>query len=241
VTLGYPLPMPARKVAPPPLEIHPLTPDRFADLEALFGPRGASSGCWCMYWRLRRAEYRAGKGDGNHAAFQRYVDGHVPGLLAYRGASPVGWVAVEPRVAYPRLDTIPALASVDARPVWSIPCFFVARAARHQGVTRALISAAVEHARAGGAQLVEAYPSDVDDHRQDASIFLGVASTFRKLGFEVAAKREPRRVILRLDLARSGGPARAIRKPARPARVRAASRSRPRTRRQRASASRRDR
>ena len=35
------------------LEFHPLTPDRWADLEALFRPRGAVGGCWCMWWRYR--------------------------------------------------------------------------------------------------------------------------------------------------------------------------------------------
>src|SRR5262245_14820805 len=28
--------------------IHPLTPERWPDLEQLFGPRGACAGCWCM-------------------------------------------------------------------------------------------------------------------------------------------------------------------------------------------------
>ena len=28
------------------LTFHPVTPDRWPDLERLFGPRGAYSGCW---------------------------------------------------------------------------------------------------------------------------------------------------------------------------------------------------
>ncbi len=40
-------------------EIHPLTPDRWDDLETLFGPRGAYVGCWCMFWRVSRAVRRA--------------------------------------------------------------------------------------------------------------------------------------------------------------------------------------
>jgi hypothetical protein len=37
------------------LEVHPLTPERWADFERLFGPRGAYGGCWCMYWRITRS------------------------------------------------------------------------------------------------------------------------------------------------------------------------------------------
>ena len=33
------------------LTIRPLTPDLWPALEDLFGKRGASNGCWCMYWR----------------------------------------------------------------------------------------------------------------------------------------------------------------------------------------------
>ena len=34
--------------------VRPLTPDRWADLEAIFNAKGCSiaRGCWCMYYRL---------------------------------------------------------------------------------------------------------------------------------------------------------------------------------------------
>jgi hypothetical protein len=34
------------------LAFHPLTPERWHDLEQLFGTRGACGGCWCMWWRV---------------------------------------------------------------------------------------------------------------------------------------------------------------------------------------------
>ena len=37
------------------LEVYPLTPERWADLEELFGENGACGGCWCMWWRLKRS------------------------------------------------------------------------------------------------------------------------------------------------------------------------------------------
>ena len=37
-------------------EFHPLTPSRWDDLEQLFGPeRGANSGCWCQWTRIKRS------------------------------------------------------------------------------------------------------------------------------------------------------------------------------------------
>jgi len=32
----------------PDIAIHPVTPERWADLEELFGPSGGYGGCWCM-------------------------------------------------------------------------------------------------------------------------------------------------------------------------------------------------
>ena len=49
--------------------IHPLTPDRWDDLEALFGPRGAYGGCWCMFWRVSRAQSELA-GLGNVASLE---------------------------------------------------------------------------------------------------------------------------------------------------------------------------
>ena len=36
------------------LQVHPTTADRWPDLEALFGPKGAFANCWCMAWRMER-------------------------------------------------------------------------------------------------------------------------------------------------------------------------------------------
>src|SRR5512136_1097330 len=131
---------PARR---PALTIHPATPVRWRDVEALFGSNGACGGCWCQFWKQSQAEYRAGKGEPNRRAFRRQVAaGVVPGLLAYAGDEPVGWVAVEPRSAYARLAKARNLVAVDAAPVWSAPCFFVKRGWRGRGVAGRLLEAA---------------------------------------------------------------------------------------------------
>src|SRR5262245_22667081 len=70
----------------PKISFYPATASRWADLERLFGERGACGGCWCMTWRLPRKEFSAGKGAGNRRAFKRIVESDArPGVLAYSG------------------------------------------------------------------------------------------------------------------------------------------------------------
>jgi len=193
----------------PRLAVHPATPDRWPDLEALFGRNGACGGCWCQFWKQSNAEYRAGKGGPNHAALRRSVKGGaVPGLLAYAGDQPVGWVAVEPRSRYRRLAISRNLPVVDERPTWSVPCFFVARGWRGRGVASRLLSAAVAHARAHGAPAVEGYPVDSDRPLAGAWLYPGAFSTFVKAGFAEAARRARTRPVMKLELRRRATPRR---------------------------------
>ena len=70
----------------------------------LFGERGAYGGCWCMWWRLSRAEFQAGQGERNRRALHGIVGGgDVPGILAYEGDEPVGWCGVAPRESFPSI------------------------------------------------------------------------------------------------------------------------------------------
>lgn len=178
---------------------YPLTPERWRDFEALFGPRGACGGCWCMWWRLTRSEFDRQKGEGNRQAMKALVDsGRVPGILAYSGERPVGWCSVAPREEFGALARSRVLRPVDDRPVWSVVCFFVDKVYRRQGLTVALLRAAVDYAAAHGATIVEGYPSE--PKKADApAVFLytGTVSAFRKAGFVEVARGSPSRPIMR--------------------------------------------
>lgn len=197
-------------------EIHPVTPDRWNDLEALFGPRGACAGCWCMFWKLPRGDYSRGKGEGNRRALRALVrGGGEPGLLAYADGAPVGWCAVAPRPAYPGLARSRVLAPVDETPVWSVPCFFIARGWRRKGVTVRLLRAAAAHAASRGASFLEGYPiAPAKGPMADAFAWTGLVGAFEKAGFEEVARRSATRPIMRKRLRRSRPlPVRAAKKP----------------------------
>jgi GNAT superfamily N-acetyltransferase len=184
------------------LRIEPVTPERWADVVALFGARGACGGCWCMYWRRSSAEYERGKGRGNRDALRRLVaGGKTPGLLAYSGAAPIGWCALAPREAYPRLERARVLKRIDDRPVWSVVCLFVAKPHRRSGVSVALLEAAAGFASSCGARILEGYPIEPRHGAlPDPFAWTGTASAFRAAGFGEAARGSPTRPIMRLML-----------------------------------------
>jgi GNAT superfamily N-acetyltransferase len=181
------------------LDIHPLTPDRWDDLATLFGPNGANSGCWCMWWRTAAAEWDEQAGDRLRDRFREVVAaGPPPGLLAYRAGVPVGWVAVGPREEYGRLNRSPKLKPVDDRPVWAVVCFFVAAAHRRSGVAAALLEAAASYAREHGAQLLEGYPIDTGDRRRESgAVFTGTLDLFTEAGFTEVLRRGGRPIVRR--------------------------------------------
>ena len=73
--------------------IHPLTADRWADFEALFGPTGARDNCWCMFWRLTGSAFARNGNAGNRAAMRSLANTDPPpGLLAYAEDRAVGWI-----------------------------------------------------------------------------------------------------------------------------------------------------
>jgi GNAT superfamily N-acetyltransferase len=181
------------------LGFHPLTIERWADFEKLFGERGACGGCWCMWWRLKRFEFERQKGGGNKKAIKRIVNsGEIPGILAYADGQAVAWCAVAPRETYPTLERSRTLKRVDDKPVWSIVCFFVAKPFRGKGITLKLLRAAIGHVHEHGGRIVEGYPTDPKEGRMpDVFVYTGLASAFRKAGFVEVARRSEKHPIMR--------------------------------------------
>ena len=184
------------------VEVHPLTADRWADFERLFGPRGASGGCWCMFWRLRSRENAGNTGPDNKRAMRQIVDGgEPPGLLAYVDGEPAGWCSIERREKFARIENSRTLQRVDDRPgVWSLNCFVIAKQHRRRGLMTTLLEAAIENARRRGAKIIEAYPVEPSGELKSYHGYTGIASTFERRGFQEVARPRPGQVIMRLEV-----------------------------------------
>ena len=185
----------------------PLTPDLWLAFEKLFGKQGACSGCWCVHWRVPRADYVAMRGAEAKAFFKRRVKaGPPPGVLAFDGDDAVGWLQIGPRADTPqwnstRRATAP-LKETDAEDerVWGATCFFIKSSARGQRVMDALVKGGLKFAKANGARVVEACPIDGDTNNVDA--YVGLVSVFKRAKFREVARRKANRPLMRLIIKR---------------------------------------
>ena len=178
----------------PALVFRPLTPQLMDALGVVFrGNWGA--GCWCMHPRLTAAQMRGLPGSGTSSQRRREAITELarrpiaPGLLAFEGEDPVGWIAVAPRRELGRVAASRATPPVDDQEVWVIPCITVRKPARGRGIAVALIRAAVAYAAEHGAAIVEAYPRAGEERTGDDNVFFGTEPLFRRAGFQIV--RQP--------------------------------------------------
>lgn len=180
------------------LSFKPIKRNLWTDFEELFGSNGACAGCWCMFWKLRGKAFDEARGYETRQMHKSIVDsGVVTGLLAYLHGDVVGWIAIEPRSAYPRLAHSRTLKPVDDQSVWSVTCFFVSKKFRRRGIMVELLKAAVEHAGSQGGKIVEGYPLDVKENVPATSVYTGTVYAFRQAGFQEVARPASTRPIFR--------------------------------------------
>jgi GNAT superfamily N-acetyltransferase len=164
-----------------------------------------------MAFCLTRSQFAAGwLGSGNRHRFEAIatVNATPMGILASVAGEPVGWCACGPRSRYTvaisgRSKILTHRERAEDDSVWLLPCLLVRSEHQGQGVTYALVRAAVELARREGALAIEGWPL-AGSHRQSGDAFLGREKVFEDLGFSCVKRPTPQRVIMRLEL-REGG------------------------------------
>ncbi len=176
------------------LRTEDLGPSSWSSVEVLFGENGACGGCWCQAWRIEKGE-RWGDIQGNTAKErlrQGIENGTTFGVLAFDGKAPIGWCTYGPRTSFPRLERARSLRCDDAADVWSLPCFFVLRAYRRQGVARALLDHTLRAMVERGATIAEGYPAapNKDGSYIAAFSWTGTVPLFEKAGFVVVGNAE---------------------------------------------------
>jgi GNAT superfamily N-acetyltransferase len=195
------------------LIIVPANEASWDDLAAIFGTADYPSRCRCQrlkvagwIWRDSTQEQRSAMLRAQTACGRPNAP-TTSGLVAYLDGEPAGWVAVEPRAAYPKLRTtrIPWTGrheDKDDDRVWSVTCFVVRKGYRGRGLTYHLARATIDFARTRGARAIEAYPMITQPGKEITwgELHVGARQVFEEAGFTEVTHPTPRRVVMRIDL-----------------------------------------
>lgn len=190
-----------------PVETRPVGPDDLTELAELFESQRNSRHCWCMTFCVTRREFAVGwlnGGNQRRFATMASVSATPMGVLASDAGKAIGWCACGPRSRYiaatsPRSEIMRNRAPAEDETVWLLPCVFVRAGHRGQGVSHALVSAAVALARREGAAAIEGWPL-ADTVQRSADAFVGREQMFADLGFRCLDRPTAERVIMRLAL-----------------------------------------
>jgi GNAT superfamily N-acetyltransferase len=182
------------------LTFEPLTKKNWNKFVELFGEKGACGNCWCMYYRLKKSDFEAGKiNEGNKLAMKNIVWKNKPtGLLAFYEGQAIAWCAFAPREDFIKLENSRVHKRIDDKPVWSVPCFFINKNFRRHGVSVELLKAVVKYAKENGIKIIEAYPAiPTQEKLPGAFAWIGLYKSFVRAGFEIADTTSKNRPMVR--------------------------------------------
>ncbi|GAA3535814.1 GNAT family N-acetyltransferase [Nonomuraea rosea] len=189
------------------LTVVPADEASWDDLTAIFSS-GDARRCLCQRFKVEGYIWRDSTQEGRTAMFQAQTSGDASGLVAYVDGEPAGWVAVEPRTAYPKLRTsrIPWSGrneDKDDDGTWAATCFVVRPDFRGRGLTYHLARATIGFARERGALAVEAYPMITQPGKEITwgELHVGARQIFEDAGFKEVSHPTARRVVMRVDFA----------------------------------------
>jgi len=158
---------------------------------------GVWGGCWCVAFHVKNGKPN-GTAAQNRALKERLVlAGRSHAALVYDGAQVVGWCQFGPPAELPgRMSGYRKLGL--ALPDWRIPCFFVDRDRRRNGIAKAALAGALRIIAAKGGGIVDGYPISVRGKRYSSSfLWGGTESMFAKAGFRPIGHLGTSKVIMR--------------------------------------------
>ncbi|MGI8722343.1 MAG: GNAT family N-acetyltransferase [Geodermatophilaceae bacterium] len=194
------------------LTILPANEASGGDLDAVFGTADYPGRCRCQrfkvvgwFWRDTTQDERITMLRGQTACGDPGAAA-TSGLVAYDDDEPAGWVAVEPRTAYPKLRTSPTPwrgrnEDKDDDGVWAVTCFAVRKGYRKRGLTYPLARAAVDFARERGATALEGYAMITEPGKEITwgELHVGALSVYEEAGLRPVSRPSKRRVVMRID------------------------------------------
>ena len=182
------------------LTFEPLSKANWGKFVQLFGERGACGNCWCMWPRISKSEFNEGKvNDGNKSAMKELAGADQPtGILGFYEDQPIAWCAFAPREHYLKLEKSRVHKRIDDQPVWSIPCFFIDKNFRRQGVSVELLKGVIRYATRQGIKIIEAYPTIPKKEKlPDSFAWIGIYKSFEQAGFQIVDRTSKNRPMVR--------------------------------------------
>ncbi|PSL08519.1 acetyltransferase (GNAT) family protein [Haloactinopolyspora alba] len=194
------------------LTVVPANEASWDDITAVFGTRDYAGRCRCQRFKVAGWVWRDTTQDQRSEMLRTQTRCDDPdatstsGLVAYVEDEPAGWVAVEPRTAYPKLRTtrVPWKDRDEDKgdeDVWAVTCFVVRKGYRGRGLTYPLALATVDFARQRGAKALEAYPMITRPGLEITwgELHVGARQVFQDAGFDEITHPTTRRVVMRID------------------------------------------
>jgi GNAT superfamily N-acetyltransferase len=199
------------------LTVVPANEASWDDIVAIFGTRDYPGRCQCQRFKVPGWIWRDCTQEERTEMLRVQTACDDPdatatsGLVGYLDDEPVGWVALEPRTAYPKLRTTPVPwhgrdEDKDDDDVWVVTCFVVRKGFRGRGLTYLLARATVGFARERGARALEAYPMITQPGKEITwgELHVGARQVFDDAGFEEVSRPTVRRVVMRIEFDQRG-------------------------------------
>jgi GNAT superfamily N-acetyltransferase len=182
------------------LTFEPLTKNNWDKFLQLFEPNGGCGNCWCMYYRLKKSDFEEGKkNDGNKNRLQQLVWENKPtGIVAFYSGKAIAWCAFAPREDYMKIENSRVHKRIDDQPVWSIPCFFIDKNYRRQGISVEILKAVILYAKEKKIRIIEAYPViPTQEELPDSFAWYGLYKSFERAGFDIVDRTSKNRPMVR--------------------------------------------
>jgi GNAT superfamily N-acetyltransferase len=196
---------------PEAVRIVPANEASWEDLLAVFGSSYPAA-CLCQRYKVVGWIWRDSTREDRLEMLRRQTSCGVPdaqetsGLLAYVDGQPAGWVALEPRTAYPKLRTsrVPwsgRQEDKDDGSVWAVTCLVVRPGFRGRGLSYLLAQATIAFASSRGARALEAYGMTTQPGKQITwgDLHVGACQVFEEAGFTEVSSPSLRRRVLRVE------------------------------------------
>lgn len=163
----------------------------------MFGHAPHWASCFCRYYHLScsQEEWQARSAEANRAeAIEEIKAGRMKGYLAFDNERCIGWLNANDINAYPgvmaeaqKRMTIEGLALAI--------CFVIAAEYRNQGVSKKLLTYAMDDLKSRGFSKLLVMP--VDRPEKPETMYRGVKSSYEAMGFETIESDGPLHIMLK--------------------------------------------